>query len=107
VLHVDRQHGDASGGGDKRHRRRQIVGVVFRLQCDTELRRVAIDHRLQHWRVSCRRDVLRPLKGAPPTIDLVMGYARSNTSPLLKRFLARTDELIEAVKRSTSLAERR
>lgn len=41
--------------------------------------------------------VLRPLKGAPPTIDLVMGYSRANTSPLLKRFLARSDELIAAV----------
>ena len=48
--------------------------------------------------------VLRPLKGAPPTIDLVMGYSRSNTSPLLKRLLARSDELIEAVKRRSTLA---
>jgi LysR family transcriptional regulator, hca operon transcriptional activator len=36
--------------------------------------------------------VLRPLKGEPPTIDLFMGYNRSNTSPLLKRFRARADE---------------
>ncbi len=41
--------------------------------------------------------VIRPLTGEPPTIDLVMGYSRSNTSPLLKRFLARVDELIAAV----------
>ena len=34
--------------------------------------------------------VIRPLQGRPPTIDLVMGYSRSNTSPLLKRFLARS-----------------
>ena len=46
--------------------------------------------------------VLRPLKGNPPTIDLVMGYNRSNTSPLLKRFLARADELVAAVARRTS-----
>jgi len=46
--------------------------------------------------------VLRPLKGQPPTIDLVMGYSRSNSSPLLKRFLARTDELVAAVARRTS-----
>jgi len=46
--------------------------------------------------------VLRPLKGEPPTIDLVMGYNRSNTSPLLKRFLARADELVAAVARRTS-----
>ena len=43
--------------------------------------------------------VLRPLKGEPPTIDLVMGYNRSNTSPLLKRFLARAGELVAAVAR--------
>jgi LysR family transcriptional regulator, hca operon transcriptional activator len=46
--------------------------------------------------------VLRPLQGEPPTIDLFMGYNRSNTSPLLKRFLARADELIAAVARRTS-----
>jgi LysR family hca operon transcriptional activator len=45
--------------------------------------------------------VLRPLKGEPPTIDLFMGYNRSNTSPLLKRFLARADELVAAVARRT------
>jgi LysR family hca operon transcriptional activator len=43
--------------------------------------------------------VLRPLKGDPPTIDLFMGYSRSNTSPLLKRFLARADELVATVVR--------
>jgi LysR family hca operon transcriptional activator len=37
------------------------------------------------------------LHGQPPTIDLVMGYNRSNTSPLLKRFLARADELVARV----------
>jgi LysR family hca operon transcriptional activator len=46
--------------------------------------------------------VLRPLKGKPPTIDLVIGYNRSSTSPLLKRFLARADELVAAVARRTS-----
>jgi LysR family transcriptional regulator, hca operon transcriptional activator len=46
--------------------------------------------------------VLRPLKGEPPMIDLVMGYSRSNMSPLLKRFLARADELGAAVARRTS-----
>jgi LysR family hca operon transcriptional activator len=51
--------------------------------------------------------VLRPLKDTPPTIDLLMGYSRANTSPLLKRLLARSDELIEAVKRRTTLEERR
>src|ERR1700746_1728146 len=37
--------------------------------------------------------VARPLHGEVPTIDLVMGYNKSNTSPLLKRFLLRADEL--------------
>jgi LysR family hca operon transcriptional activator len=37
--------------------------------------------------------VIRPLQGEAPTIDLVIGYSRSNTSALLKRFLARADEL--------------
>jgi len=41
--------------------------------------------------------VLRRLKGDVPTIDLVMGYSRSNTSPLLKRLLARSDELVKKV----------
>jgi len=35
----------------------------------------------------------RPLKGTPPTIDLVVGYKRSNTSPILERFLSRRDQL--------------
>lgn len=41
--------------------------------------------------------VLRRLKGDAPTIDLVMGYNRSNSSPLLKRLLARSDELVKKV----------
>ena len=41
--------------------------------------------------------VLRPLKGEPPTIDLVMGYSRSNTSALLKRFVSRAEELVAGV----------
>jgi LysR family hca operon transcriptional activator len=38
--------------------------------------------------------IARPLPGEVPTIDLVMGYSKSNTSPLLKRFLLRADELV-------------
>jgi LysR family hca operon transcriptional activator len=41
--------------------------------------------------------VLRRLKGDTPTIDLVMGYSRSNSSALLKRLLARSDELVKKV----------
>jgi len=39
--------------------------------------------------------VARPLRGEVPTIDLMMGYNKSNTSPLLKRFLRRADELVQ------------
>ena len=41
--------------------------------------------------------VIRPLQGEVPTIELVLGYSRSNTSALLKRFLARADQLIARV----------
>jgi LysR family hca operon transcriptional activator len=47
--------------------------------------------------------VLRPLQGDAPTIDLVMGYSRSNTSPLLKRLLARSDELVKKVAQTATL----
>jgi len=35
----------------------------------------------------------RPLKGDPPTIELVLGYKKSNSSPILKFLLSRLDEL--------------
>jgi len=35
--------------------------------------------------------VTRPLVGPEPTIDLMFGYHRANTSPILKRFLARME----------------
>src|SRR5262252_948934 len=38
--------------------------------------------------------VARPLHGEVPTIGLMMGYSKSNTSPLLKKFLLRADELV-------------
>jgi LysR family hca operon transcriptional activator len=41
--------------------------------------------------------VSRPLAGSAPTIDLVLGYHKANTSPLLKLFLSRTDDLIARV----------
>ena len=37
--------------------------------------------------------ISRPLKGAVPTIDLVVGYHRANTSLVLKGFLSRIDDL--------------
>src|SRR5580692_5008874 len=38
--------------------------------------------------------VSRPLEGEPPTIELAVGYSKSNTSPILKVFLSRLDELV-------------
>jgi LysR family hca operon transcriptional activator len=38
--------------------------------------------------------VTRPLQGDAPTIELVVGYNKSNTSALLKRFLSRVDEMV-------------
>jgi len=39
----------------------------------------------------------RPLKGGAPTVDLVLGYRKSNQSPILKIFLSRLDELVSRV----------
>jgi LysR family transcriptional regulator, hca operon transcriptional activator len=36
----------------------------------------------------------RPLKGEAPTIDLVVGYHKANTSPILRKFLSGIDDLI-------------
>ena len=47
--------------------------------------------------------VARPLQGEPPTIDLVMGYNKSSTSPLLKRIVSRADELVAGVQKRISL----
>jgi LysR family hca operon transcriptional activator len=41
--------------------------------------------------------VTRPLRGIKPTIDLSLGYRAANTSPILKRFLSRSDELVGKV----------
>jgi LysR family hca operon transcriptional activator len=49
-----------------------------------------------------RSVVARPLSGESPTIDLVMGYNKSNNSPLLGRFLARASELVERVSQKQS-----
>jgi LysR family transcriptional regulator, hca operon transcriptional activator len=38
----------------------------------------------------------RPLKGEPLTIDLVIGYNKTNTSPILGLFLSRVDQLKKA-----------
>jgi LysR family hca operon transcriptional activator len=38
--------------------------------------------------------VSRPLEGEAPMIDVAVGYSKSNTSPILKLFLSRLDELV-------------
>jgi LysR family hca operon transcriptional activator len=43
----------------------------------------------------------RPLKGDPPTVDLVFGYRKSNQSPVLKLLLSRLDELVARVSKKT------
>ena len=39
----------------------------------------------------------RPLKGDTPTVDVVLGYRKSNESPILKLLLSRLDELVARV----------
>jgi LysR family transcriptional regulator, hca operon transcriptional activator len=41
--------------------------------------------------------VSRPIKGEAPTIDLVIGHHRANTSPILTLFLSRIDDMIARV----------
>src|SRR6266404_124182 len=45
--------------------------------------------------------VSRPLEGEVPTINLVVGHHRANTSALLKLFLSRIDDLIARVSEKT------
>jgi LysR family hca operon transcriptional activator len=46
--------------------------------------------------------ISRPLAGEVPTIDLVVGYNQANTSPILKLFLSRLDDLITRVSKFRS-----
>ena len=39
----------------------------------------------------------RPLKGDAPTVELVLGYKKSNRSPILKLLLSKLDELVARV----------
>jgi LysR family hca operon transcriptional activator len=43
----------------------------------------------------------RPLKGETPTVELVLGYKKSNKSPALRLLLSRLDELIDRVSKKT------
>ena len=45
----------------------------------------------------------RPLKGEPPTIDLVIGYNKTNTSPILGLFLSRVDQLKKRVPQASGM----
>jgi LysR family hca operon transcriptional activator len=45
----------------------------------------------------------RPLTGDAPTIELVLGYKKSNESPRLKLLLSRLDELVARVSKKSSL----
>ena len=44
--------------------------------------------------------ISRPLAGEAPTIDLVIGHSKANTSPILELFLSRVDQLSKPVLRS-------
>src|SRR5437899_7545719 len=48
-----------------------------------------------------RSVINRPLRGDVPTIDLVVGYSKTNMSPILKLFLSRIDDLIARVSKKT------
>ena len=48
-----------------------------------------------------RSVVSRRLKGEAPTIDLVIGYHNANTSPILKSFLAKIDDLTRRISSKT------
>jgi LysR family hca operon transcriptional activator len=43
----------------------------------------------------------RPLKGDTPTVDLVLGYKKSNRSPILKLLLSRLEELVARASNKT------
>ena len=43
----------------------------------------------------------RPLKGNVPTVDLVLGYKKSNQSPVLRLLLSRLDELVARASNKT------
>jgi hypothetical protein len=41
--------------------------------------------------------VARSLDGIPPNVDLVLGYADANQSPVVRDLIARAEDLIESV----------
>jgi LysR family transcriptional regulator, hca operon transcriptional activator len=49
--------------------------------------------------------VSRPLKGEPPTIDLVIGYHKAITSSILGTFLSRIDDLTTRISSNRRMTE--
>ena len=49
----------------------------------------------------------RPLEGKPPTIELVLGYSKSNSSFLLKRFLLRMDDFVARLQTQNSVPRKK
>lgn len=47
----------------------------------------------------------RPLKGDAPTVELVLGYKKSNESSILRLLLSRLDELITRVSKNATTAD--
>jgi LysR family hca operon transcriptional activator len=45
----------------------------------------------------------RPLKGDVPTVELLLGYKKSNASPILKLLLSRLDQLVARVSQHTAM----
>src|SRR5580704_8284548 len=45
----------------------------------------------------------RPLKGDAPTVELLLGYKKSNDSPILKLLLSRLDQLVARVSKHTAM----
>ena len=52
-----------------------------------------------------RSVISRPLAGEAPSVDLVLGYHRANTSPVLELFLSNVDELVAYVSRRFGAAD--
>jgi LysR family hca operon transcriptional activator len=46
--------------------------------------------------------ISRPLRGDVPSIDLVLGYHKANTAPLLRLFLSKVDDMVVRVSRKSS-----
>jgi LysR family hca operon transcriptional activator len=83
-------------------REQPTTGLAFKLLIHEPLVVILPErHRLARCksiRPLTRSVVTRPLRGDPPTIDLVLGSNESNASPVLARFLARGAELVERVR---------